>query len=123
MTQEYNARVHTLAKVGLLGLAYGLNDEAAAIFGFLRNLLADPAVLDISRAMILLVRGEADAAVALLRDGTLNEFPDHDMAKASLGMVLQMGGHDGWRNLYGQVLATSFDVEARQIAFEGLRAQ
>jgi hypothetical protein len=123
MNCEYNATVHSLCQVGLLALHSGMEEEASSIFMFTRGVLQDPAALDIACALVLSARGEIDRAVDLLQHSTLAEFPDHDMARTALGIVLQAAGRSGWRELYGQVLVSSTDPQAREAATQGLRMQ
>jgi hypothetical protein len=120
---EYNATVHLLCKTGLLALCRNMDEQAESILLFARGVLNDPVALDVSSAMIYSIRGDVDLAVGLLENRALAEFPDSDMAKTALGVILQAAGRQGWREIYGQVLASSSDAQARQAAQEGLRAR
>jgi hypothetical protein len=119
----YNATIHLLCRAGLLALCRRLDDPAGIILGFARTVLQDPVALDISCAMIYSVRGDVQTAIDLLQDRALVEYPDSDMAKTALGIVLQAAGRQGWREIYGQVLASSSNAEAREAAHAGLRAK
>jgi hypothetical protein len=119
---EYSATVHLLCKTGLLALCRKMDEAAESILSCARTVLHDPVALDISCAMIYSARGDVESAVSLLQDRALAEFPEHDMARTALGIVLQLGGKQGWRELYGEVLSSSSDPMAREAASEGLRS-
>lgn len=117
---QYDAVSHLLARVGLLALDAGMEGEAESIFRYVRKVLAEPAVLDVSRAIVMLQRGEALRAVSVLRESVLSEDPTHGPANAALGFALQSAGLPGGRECFERVLAASIDPEARAVALEGL---
>jgi Bacterial type III secretion protein (HrpB1_HrpK) len=119
----YNATIHLLCKTGLLALCRHMDDDAQNILGFARTVLQDPIALDISSAMIYSMRGELQKAIDLLQGQALAESPGNDMAKTALGIVLQAAGRHGWRELYGEILSSSSEPDARRVAQEGLRAR
>ena len=88
-----------------------------------RRIAEDPPILDIAHAMIYSLRGDLSSAIDILQNRTLAEFPNHDLAKSVLGMTLKMAKKESWRGLFGEVLASSTDSEARMISSEGLKEE
>jgi predicted Zn-dependent protease len=119
---QYDAMAHLLSHVGLLALDAGLEEEAESIFRYQRRVLADPAALEVSRAIVLLCRGRVDQSVEILRDVLAND-PTHAAANAILGLALQAAGEPGARECFETVLAVSVDSESREVASAGLAWQ
>ena len=117
---RYDATVHLLSQVGLVALDGGLEDEAERIFGYVRRVLADPAPLEVSRAIVVLGNGRPLDAVRMLRTEVLESDATHAAANAVLGVALRAAGMPGARACFETVLAVSLDVESRSIAAMGL---
>jgi hypothetical protein len=120
ITARYDGTVHLLSRVGLLALDCGLDKEADDIFGYVRRVLADPTVLDVSRAIVVLENGRPADAARILRAEVLTRDPMHVTANAILGLALRAAGLPGARACFETVLAISLDGESRNIASAGL---
>jgi len=113
--------VDLLLKVALLGLLYKQDEDSEKIFDTLRIIVQqNPTPMDMLRAMVYLARTDFAKAEEILR-AVLEQDPDNDLAKSSLGVVLQVSGKEGWEQMFGGVLSSSLDPTARQIATEGVK--
>jgi hypothetical protein len=120
MEQQPIARL--VCKAGLLALCLRMDVQGELILGIARQFVNDPVTLDISSSMIYSMRGDRPLAIELLKCRTLREFPSHELAKAALGILLQADGQDGWQDIFGEILSTSSDSEARDVARKGTLA-
>lgn len=102
-------------EVGLLAMLHGREERAEEIFAAIRPCLADGAALDVSRALVHYLRKEHDRAERLLHDVLARE-PQHEVAKASLGLLMRDAGRDGWRAVFEHVLAVGINPQARAVA-------
>jgi thioredoxin-like negative regulator of GroEL len=102
-------------KIALLAQFQGVDRLATQIFTLVKPYVAETSSLDISRALIHFMREEYDQAEGMLRDILGNE-PQHDVAKAALGLVIKEAGRQGWQAMFEQVLATGINPQARKVA-------
>lgn len=120
ISPRYDPLMHLLSRIGLMALDLGLDDEADRIFACQRKVLADPHALDISRAIVLLRRRQANQAISILREKVLVQDPMNGVANAVLGFALQQAGLPGGKECFERVLAASLDPASREAALAGL---
>lgn len=120
---EQQPTVRLACKVGMLALCLRMDEQGELILGIARQLVDNPVALDIASAMIYSLRGDQPHAIELIRDRTLVDFPSHELAKATLGILLQSEGRDGWQSIFGEILASGLDPEARDVARKGMLAR
>jgi Tfp pilus assembly protein PilF len=117
---HYDKVSHLLSQIGLLALCTGQDEDAERIFRRQRKVLADPASLEVARAMVMLQAGRTQDAMSVLADAVLAAEPTHAAANAVYGLALRTAGLPGERECFETVLAVSLDPALRNLALAEL---
>ena len=92
-----------LLMVGLMCGELGKSEEAAQIIRSMRNFRDDIPHPGSVLALIYLRQGRLQEAEQEL-DAVLAAYPDHQLAKALLGLVYREAGRADWRNVLHEVI-------------------
>lgn len=90
--------VRLLTQVGLFASWGGAHEAAATILRGARLWCPDVAQIRNSEALALMMGGRSDEAVTQLTE-TSERFPDDEMARATLAVVLKQLGQPSWRTV------------------------
>jgi hypothetical protein len=106
----------TLMMTGLLGHMHGCEEsEVAQIDDAVEATVAQPVMYRVNCALAMGLGGNADKAKAELQK-RVDDHPDDELAKITLGAALALAGDAQWRESIDYVVATSNDVATREIA-------
>ena len=113
-----------LGKAGFLAVNSGQLDKGEVIFNGLAETAPDKVGPVLGQALILMFKGEIEAAVAKLRNEALAIDPDDQHVQAYLGMALQMGGaEEEAKKVLDRVIVSAQDESAVKLANELLAQQ
>ncbi len=104
-----------LGEAGCLACECGLLEEAEQIYSCLVKLKPSSAGAHIGLAIVQSMKGMASVAAENMRK-VVAEFPENDMAKAVLGLVLAELRQPEAEELFKQVLANGKNQDAMHIA-------
>lgn len=111
--------VRALADLGFIALSRGLDSHAAAIFDGVSILRPEQEVGAIGRALVLMLRGDVDGAITLLRT-----LAPSDTVQAFLGMALaRQGNGEEARHVLTDVVRHAADAPVADLAREILATQ
>lgn len=122
MAQRYeiDTRItRLLLQVGLMCGRRGQFDDAQLIVGSVRAFRDDIPHPSVVMAMCLLYQGETQRAQEQL-ESVLRIWPDHQIARAMLGLVYREAGNGEWSELMQQVIADGRDSWAVWLAEQAL---
>jgi hypothetical protein len=112
---EYPPIFQDLMTISLLGAIYRAREDADIVGAAVEATMADPTKYRMYRALAQGIGGDAEYACENV-GRHLDQHPDDDAAKVTLGIALMLAGRSDWRQPIDQVLATSSDQEIRQAA-------
>jgi hypothetical protein len=101
--------------VGLLGSAYGRDDDTDIISAVLEPTLPDPVAYRINRAMAQGLHGNGKAAEATLQ-AVIDANPNDDCTKVVLALTKMFAGDPEWQTVLENLFASSTDPVARTAA-------
>ncbi len=108
----------TLMMVGLLGHMHACDEsELAQIDDAVEATVALPVMYRVNSALAMGLGGNADKAKALLQE-RVDNHPDDELAKITLGAALALAGDAQWRESLDYLVATSNDIWTREAALE-----
>jgi hypothetical protein len=114
------AIIRNLVATMMLGKAYGMHEQAEAIFRAASTMLGNGRSLRISLALAAALGGDTGPAHELL-DGDLCDWPEAEPAMVSIALALKVAGEDEWLSLINQTLSVSVDEQTRQFAQQVMR--
>jgi thioredoxin-like negative regulator of GroEL len=111
--QGFDVRVYGMNMLALAGLKHGLSPEPDRVFAVTREVSAEPAAIDVARALALVDAGRLAEAERVLRNEALLHAPDDEQALLLLASVLLRQNREGWREILDRLHATANDPEIR----------
>lgn len=105
----------SLGLVGLLGSAYGRDDDADTIAAVVEQTLADPTDYRINRALAQGLHGNGKAADETLQ-AIIDANPQDDCTKVVMAVSKMLAGDPEWQGVLESVFASSADPVAREAA-------
>lgn len=111
-----------LLQVGLMCGRRGQFDDAQLIVSSVRAFRDDLPHPSIVMALCLLYQGKPEQAQQQL-EGVLSRWPEHQIARAMMGLVYRETGNDAWSELMHDVIADGRDPWAVWLARQALGAE
>ena len=104
--------LQVLTDIGFIAVSNGLIDHATAIFGALRAMRPDGETAYLGEAMIDILTGKSEDAVAKLKSA-----PQTDAVQTFLGIALAQAQQvDAAKELLGEVCKTAADTPFAEVA-------
>jgi hypothetical protein len=100
---------------GLRAEREGRLDESMLCLALVAPFLDEPSNAGVWSALAMMQRGQ-DAAAFDILSGITGRNPDNELAQAALALARRQRGDPTWKHLCGQLLATSTNPRARQMA-------
>ncbi len=115
VSHTYPPVYQSLGAVGLLGSAYGCEDDANTISTVVEQTLYDPTDYRINRALAQGLAGNGHAAEETLQ-AIIDANPEDDRTKVVLAVSMMFSGDPQWQSVLENVFASSSDPVAREAA-------
>ena len=108
-----------MIQAALLAQAHGMADDAETIRALVVGLGVDRLLFDVTRAVVLLQRGEVEACIRIIERDVLLEEPGHELGRAVLLRAWRQQGRADWRVHANALLASSADQRVHRLVLHG----